>query len=1084
MTDTQPKPRLVLKEDNEKKLAEARKRVKERLKAEKQAAKEQKAREKAGLSQPTGGSNNSKDKFLVDLSEDLILLDDTSSADNSVTSHDIPNLYDGTGVDPSETGIVLINTEKIPVLQYIEDGEDDIYYGDENDTHYGVPAETEPHLTLLQGFLENANNWKDKIDKVLEGWEMPTIVIEEVGFFERDDYIAVVGHVKKTDELIDGHERLTLLPHIQEFSEYLPHITLVYLKKGVSTNKWVKPLAKKYNGQKVAIKGLNYGDKPAKKVKKKNSLKSNTEHNALFPVVEATHSHDCSEHDTDINSTLEKAKNALNPDIQKAVVLQESDLYTSTQGLEAEIANAFILAVRNGDYVTAENVLSEAQQDEFSTKMKLMLAAFFLVLMPIYGKQLLDSRTIEYNAQGIFAMTEDIEQYIEESAQKAATSHVNTVIKDLVKVTKEAEGKAINESLTKLVREKVEAREPKYLKKLPVNPNTEDIAKAVKEGAFNGDKGLYKRARELAREGEGLEGIARAIRNEYQNISDKRAKTIARHETNRVFNMAQYQADVQFLTENNLMDRAYKVLRNRADDPCPICAKLVEETKANPIPFEKNFLSVGDTLTTTYKKENGKPAVQKMTVTYEDIKAGNVHVNCRCEYVLVIKQDDGTFLNNLDFRVDNSKGYNPYRDSKGRFASGASGLSSSAKNEINDLIIENYGKTKKERAKTFEQAREIAGIKNDKPVEVDSYSEGSTIVYRGVNDLKDSVSLTSKKDWGDNTYTEGDSGLYLTKSKELATAYGKNTVELGVKKSAKLLDSSSDKRQSIIDKATSKYTSDADFSKKVAVADTLGRDTGLVAILGGYDGYTRGSGDSSEIIIVNRNVLESKKKESNALEADENGYNPYRDSEGKFASGPSGGSSVSGDVKKTAKSYAEGWNYDVSKTLRAKDAETSQTYLENSSDSTKEKVRLLDEATSSQSLKKDTVLYRGVVDRSSWNSSKKFEGIQEGSEITDYGFSSTSLDKSVAKKFGEVGVKPSADSYDSRSYKDNPDLTRYVFAIKAPKGSRGLAVSEVLGKKGEQEWLLPRGSKIKVTEINAKTEYTEVKADLIGVNNV
>lgn len=591
--------------------------------------------------------------------------------ENAITSHDIPDLYDGTGVDPSETGIVLLRTEKIPVLQFIKDNEDDIYYGDEDDSHFGVPAEEEPHLTLLQGFLENANNWKDKVDKCLDGWKMPTIIIEEVSYFERDDYVAIVGLVKKTDELIDGHERLTLLPHISEFSEYLPHVTLVYIKKGTSTNKWVKPLAKKYNGQKVAVKGLDYGDKPEKKVKKKNSLVQDN-HNALVSDVEVSHSHDCNEHANDINSTLEKAKNALNPDLQNAVIIQESDLYTATQGLEADMANAVIFAIRNGNYQEAEDLISESQEKDFAEQLRLMLATYYLVLMPIYAKQLLDSRLATYNKQGIFAMTSDVEEYIATSARKASESHVNTVKKDLLKAFNVAEKGAIKDSMVDIIRASVEAREEKYLKKLPVNPNLEDIKEAINSGKFDTDKALYKRARELAREGEGLESIARAIRNEYQDISVRRATTIARHETNRVFNMAQYQADVQFLTESNLMDSAYKVLRNRADDPCPICAKIIEDTTANPIPFQKNFVDLGETISANYKKTNGKPAVQTMTVNYEAIKAGNVHVNCRCEYVLVIKQEDGTFLNSLDLRIDNSKGYNPYRDSKGRFASGPS----------------------------------------------------------------------------------------------------------------------------------------------------------------------------------------------------------------------------------------------------------------------------------------------------------------------------------------------------------------------------------------------------------------------------
>jgi hypothetical protein len=46
-------------------------------------------------------------------------------------------------------------------------------------------------------------------------------------------------------------------------------------------------------------------------------------------------------------------------------------------------------------------------------------------------------------------------------------------------------------------------------------------------------------------------------------------------------------------------------------------------------------------------------AVQTIPISYEAIKAGNIHVNCRCEYVLLVKQADGTFLNAVDHVAKN-----------------------------------------------------------------------------------------------------------------------------------------------------------------------------------------------------------------------------------------------------------------------------------------------------------------------------------------------------------------------------------------------------------------------------------------------
>lgn len=564
----------------------------------------------------------------------------TTEVSNQISISDYPDLYKDIDIDTKNLGCIMINTEMIPVAQYIKDGQDDIY---SEGNHSGLVGEEKPHATLLFGLLENGNTWKDKVDQVLEDWELPTVTIEEVTHFELEDSNVIIGLLKKTPELIDGHERLTLLPHVSTHSEYLPHISLAYIKKDVDIDKWVKSLARKYNGQKVATKGINYGDLPEDTPKKKTNNDS----------TEARLSHDCSQHEYEANSTLDKAKNALEPAIQHNVALQESDLYTSAQGIQSEMANLIILAIRNGNYQEASELLTDAEARELNKKLKLLLAAYYLTLMPIYGKQLMDVRLGEYGTQGIFAMTDQIERYVDESSQAAADSHIKTIRNDLINAATKAQAKVDEDAVIQAVKWSVEARETKYLPKLPTNPNLEDITKAVKSGAFKGDQALYKRAREFSREGGGLDEMTRAIQKEYQNISKNRARTIARHETNRVFNMAQYQADLQFLQENGWLQKGYKRLRSRTGDPCPVCESLINETTANPIPFEQNFADLGATLNANYKKKDGKTAVQTIPISYEAIKAGNVHINCRCEYVLLIKQDNGTFINKLDSKIDN-----------------------------------------------------------------------------------------------------------------------------------------------------------------------------------------------------------------------------------------------------------------------------------------------------------------------------------------------------------------------------------------------------------------------------------------------
>lgn len=413
--------------------------------------------------------------------------------------------------------------------------------------------------------------------------------------------------------------------------------------------------------------------------------------------AEAHHGHVHTHDGVVFNSTFERAYNALEDDLRDTQRLQETQLYLAASRLEAEMALAVEQAIRAGELEEAAKLISEAEEKAFIKNFMVSLSAFYLVLYPIYANQLMQARARELDQQGVFAMTEELLGFLEDTTARAAESHVSTVKRDLIDAVETAWDAQTNQSLLDLVKAKVNAREASVMDLLPDNPNDEDILKAVQSGKFD-DQAIYAEARRQARMGGGLDEIARAVHKKYENISRTRATTIARHETNRVFNMAQYQADVQFLTEANLMGRAYKVLRNRADDPCEFCAKLIDESRANPIPFTKNFADLGEVLTVNYTKKNGKMATKSLPIDYEPITAGNVHVNCRCEYELIVKNEDGTVMNMVDLRVDN-RGYNPYRDPKtGRFTfgSGKSPAQSTGTSGIKKTVLQGMVESAKE----------------------------------------------------------------------------------------------------------------------------------------------------------------------------------------------------------------------------------------------------------------------------------------------------------------------------------------------------------------------------------------------------
>lgn len=323
--------RYISKEDNEKRLKEAEKRVRERIKARKAAEKAASKQAEVGPDGITAIADEDERmdvaakytsiKPLVDGSASIIFktevvdqakmaellyyyrkegklsfvaedgqeipVENEEEAQNAIKTHlrvnaikkatnqlasrDLPDLYEGIDIDMDELGCIMVDTVKIPVTQFVKNFKEEELFEQERYDQGSVVGETKPHVTLLFGLLENGNVWKDKVDMLLEGWQLPTVTIEEVSYFDVGDSYAVIALVERTPELVDGHERLTLLPHVNTFSEYYPHITLAYIKKEADVDKWVKSLNRKYKGQKVATTGLNYGDEPDEKAE--NSAK-------------------------------------------------------------------------------------------------------------------------------------------------------------------------------------------------------------------------------------------------------------------------------------------------------------------------------------------------------------------------------------------------------------------------------------------------------------------------------------------------------------------------------------------------------------------------------------------------------------------------------------------------------------------------------------------------------------------------------------------------------------------------------------------------------------------------------------------
>lgn len=182
-----------------------------------------------------------------------------------MTTQDFKEIYDELALPILELGCIMINTDPLKVSDLVD--EEDLYFTQDSSKFWvnGIVSEWgTPHVTLKWGLLQSGKVWGHLVDKVLEGWSINSVEVEEVGYFEstyqEESYFCIIAHLKVTDELKDAYYRLSFLPHIDNFPEYKPHITLCYIKDNPEVrDKLVSDLNERYKNKKIKTKDLNYG---------------------------------------------------------------------------------------------------------------------------------------------------------------------------------------------------------------------------------------------------------------------------------------------------------------------------------------------------------------------------------------------------------------------------------------------------------------------------------------------------------------------------------------------------------------------------------------------------------------------------------------------------------------------------------------------------------------------------------------------------------------------------------------------------------------------------------------------------------
>lgn len=298
--------------------------------------------------------------------------------------------------------------------------------------------------------------------------------------------------------------------------------------------------------------------------------------------------------------------NRLETKDQSTIETQEAALKNSIINIDKQLVAAALTTVAKNAFDSKDDVVPESEQQQAEKALDEALEAFYAVVLPIAAASTMTRRMQEFGKVGTFGLDPQAQRYITLIASRAASSHVETVLGDILNTVRATEERLIQDEMKKI--------EPKP------GQTSEDV---------------LAEARRLALQGPGRQQLVAAITQKYSDsISTTRATTIARTETARAFNRAQYEADRQFLQQNDLAGRAYKKFITRSGNPCPICQQLASEP---PIPFTQNFASIGETLTGTYTTSDGGSGVRSLPVSFEDITAGNVHPNCQCTYQLIIE---------------------------------------------------------------------------------------------------------------------------------------------------------------------------------------------------------------------------------------------------------------------------------------------------------------------------------------------------------------------------------------------------------------------------------------------------------------
>ena len=350
----------------------------------------------------------------------------------------------------------------------------------------------------------------------------------------------------------------------------------------------------------------------------------------------------------DHDHKLEHFINEVRPEEGKEVREKYDEFIDEIREIEKETVDACARKV-NVNAFEISDIIGERKRKTLTEKIKNALHKYWWVIFPLFANNSMARRNEEFEEDIQFIFNNDLQAGVDDNAERVAKGHMETILNDVLEASNSAYNEVLEEAAAEIIIEVYDNSPTRWEKYFEHKPTMAEALSSIrKTDILEVNRKIYEKANKMAFEGYNRRDIVKAIRAKYKDISEKRATLIARNETARAYGRSQFEADKQFLNATGKMTQAYKVWyssrpANEQDKICPFCKALIDQTNANPIPFNEPFLKYGDSIEVI---ENGK--VKIFTANYEDIEGSTLHPNCLCRYKLVFKNSDGEFIKTLN----------------------------------------------------------------------------------------------------------------------------------------------------------------------------------------------------------------------------------------------------------------------------------------------------------------------------------------------------------------------------------------------------------------------------------------------------